>query len=59
MNLRKEEINMTALTGTKADLKNKLREAGFTKITVDKKTVKLDKAKTRQLISFAEAKHII
>lgn len=50
---------MTTLTGTKADLKNKLKQAGFTKITVDKKTLKLDKAKTRQLISFAEAKNII
>ena len=50
---------MTTLTGTKADLKNKLKEAGFTKITVDKRLIKLDKAKTRQLISFAEAKNII
>lgn len=50
---------MTALTGTKTDIKNKLKEAGFTKITVDKKSVKLDQAKTRQLISFAEAKNII
>lgn len=51
---------MTApLTGTKADIKNKLREAGFTKINVNKTTLKLDGAKTRQLISFAEAKHII
>ena len=50
---------MTSLTGTKADLKNKLKQAGFTKITVDKREVKLDGAKTRQLISFAEAKHII
>lgn len=50
---------MTSLTGTKADIKNKLREAGFTKITVDKKTVKLDQATSRQLISFAEAKNII
>ena len=49
----------SALTGTKADLKNRLREAGFTKITVDKREVKLDGAKTRQLISFAEAKRII
>ena len=50
---------MTALTGTKADIKAHLKEAGFTKITVDKRDVKLDGAKTRQLISFAEAKHII
>lgn len=50
---------MTALTGSKADIKNKLKEAGFTTINVNKATLKLDKAKTRQLISFAEAKHII
>lgn len=50
---------MTPLTGTKADIKNKLKQAGFNKVTVNKTTVKLDKAKTSQLISFAEAKHII
>lgn len=50
---------MTTLTGTKADIKNKIKQAGFTKITIDKKSVKLDQAKTRQLISFAEAKNII
>lgn len=50
---------MSSLTGTKSDIKNKLKEAGFTKITVDKREVKLDGAKTRQLISFAESKHII
>ena len=50
---------MTTLTGTKADLKNKLKEAGFTKIVVDKRELKLNQAKTRQLISFAEAKNII
>lgn len=50
---------MTALTGTKADIKKKLKEAGFTKITVNKREIKLDGAKTRQLISFAEAKNII
>ena len=50
---------MTTLTGTKADIKNKIKQAGFTKITVDKREVKLDGAKTRQLISFAEAKRII
>lgn len=50
---------MTTLTGTKADIKNKIKQAGFTKITVDKRELKLDGAKTRQLISFAEAKHII
>lgn len=50
---------MTILTGTKADIKNKIKQAGFTKITVDKRELKLDGAKTRQLISFAEAKHII
>lgn len=50
---------MTTLTGSKAFIKNKIKQAGFTKITVDKRDVKLDGAKTRQLISFAEAKHII
>lgn len=50
---------MTTLTGTKADIKNKIKQAGFNKITVDKREIKLDGAKTRQLISFAEAKHII
>lgn len=50
---------MTTLTGTKADLKARLKKVGFTKITVNKTTVTLDQAKTRQLISFAEAKHII
>lgn len=50
---------MTALTGTKADLKSRLKKAGFTTISVDKRSIKLDKAKTRQLISFAEAKKII
>lgn len=50
---------MTVLTGTKADLKARLNQAGFTKINVEKNTVKLDQAKTRQLISFAEAEHII
>ena len=50
---------MTTLTGTKADIKNKIKQAGFTKIAVDKREVKLDGAKTRQLISFAESKHII
>ena len=50
---------MTVLTGTKADLKVRLKQAGFTKINVEKTTVKLDQAKTSQLISFAEAKNII
>lgn len=50
---------MTVLTGLKADIKNKIEQAGFTKITVDKKSVKLSQAKTRQLISFAESKNII
>lgn len=50
---------MTTLTGTKADIKARLKEAGFKAITVDKRSIKLDKAKTRQLISFAEAKNII
>lgn len=52
---------MTAslLVGTKADLKARLKEAGFTKINVNKTTLKLDKATTRQLISFAESKNII
>lgn len=50
---------MTALTGTKSDLKARLKEAGFTTISVNKRSIKLDKAQTRQLISFAEAKHII
>lgn len=50
---------MTTLTGSKAYIKNKLREAGFTKITVDKRAVKLSVAKTSQLISFAESKNII
>ena len=48
-----------SLTGTKADIKNKIKQAGFTKITVDKREMKLDGAKTRQLISFAEANKII
>ena len=50
---------MTVLVGTKADIKARLKKAGFTKITVNKTIVKLDKAQTRQLISFAESKHII
>lgn len=50
---------MTTLTGTKADLKNKIKQAGFTKIVVDKRELKLDQSKTRQLISFAESKNII
>lgn len=50
---------MKTLVGTKADIKARLKKAGFTKITVNKTTVKLNQAKTRQLISFAEAKHII
>lgn len=50
---------MTTLTGSKAYIKNELREAGFTKITVDKRAVKLSVANTSQLISFAESNHII
>ena len=50
---------MTALTGSKANIKNKIKQAGFTKITINKKSVKLNQAKTSQLISFAESKNII
>lgn len=50
---------MTTLTGTKADVKTRLKKAGFKAITVEKRSIKLDKAKTAQLISFAHAKGII
>lgn len=47
------------MTGTKADIKNRLRKAGVTTITVDKRSLSLDKASKAELIKKASQLNLI
>ena len=47
------------LPGTKADIKNRLKCAGFSTVTIAKREVSLDKARLTDLVAFATTKGLI
>lgn len=47
------------LPGTKADLKNRLKSAGFSAVTIAKREVPLDQARLADLVAFATTKGLI